>query len=169
MTSNERPCGAFRSNSGSLRCNRSVMIRNASTVVRGSGDAGVAFPHAGVSFLCMEYPSSCASNPISVISPVRECCPARRDHRSLSYGLIWPKDGWASIVLDATAAHRLSSPDACGVIPREARNSLLRRPPLCSGPWVTPSRERDGDPDRRVRRRSPSAFRSPSRPRWARA
>jgi hypothetical protein len=44
-----------------------------------------------------------------------------------------------------------------------------RHPPLRSGPEATPSRERDGDPDRRVRRRSPSASRSPSRPRWSRA
>src|SRR5271165_1610429 len=53
-------------------------------------------------------------------------------------------------------------------IPREARKSLRRHPPLRSGPEATPSHRRDRDPDRRVRRRSPSAFRSPSRPRWSR-
>jgi uncharacterized protein (DUF736 family) len=41
-------------------------------------------------------------------------------------------------------------------IPREARKSHRRHPPLRYGP-------------KRVRRRSPSAFRSPSRPRWSRS
>jgi hypothetical protein len=58
--------------------------------------------------------------------------------------------------------------------PRTAHSSrgkkvYRRHPPLCSGPEATPSHRRDGDPDPRVRRRSPSASRSPSRPRWSRA
>jgi hypothetical protein len=70
-------------------------------------------------------------------------------------GLIWPKDGCASIARDATAAARLSSP-GLKPIARTPRNSHRRHPPLRSGL-------------RGVLRRSPPAFRSPSRPRRSRA
>src|SRR5262245_2952621 len=78
----------------------------------------------------------------------------RREPRGL-YGLIWPKDGCASIACAATAAVKLSSP---GLRPFLARQeslaaAILRRAPA----------------RRRVHRRSPSACRSPSRPRWSRA
>src|SRR3984957_3822699 len=48
-------------------------------------------------------------------------------------GLIWPKGGCASIACAATASVRLSSP-GLKPIPREARNSHRRHPPLRSGP-----------------------------------
>src|SRR5260370_21516991 len=69
-----------------------------------------------------------------------------RDHRGLIDGLIWPQDGWRLDRLAAMAAARLSSPglaprrkkecagDIGSPIPREARKSLRRHPPLRSGP-----------------------------------
>jgi hypothetical protein len=90
-----------------------------------------------------------------------------RDRHGLIDGAIWLQDGWRLDRLDAMAAPRLSSPglapprkkecagDIGSPIPREARKSLRRHPPHA--------------PALRVRRRSPEACRSPSRPRWSRA
>lgn len=79
---------------------------------------------------------------------------ATRAHLSgLIDGCIWPKDGLASIAFDAMAWDRLSSPDGCAVIPRQATKSVPRHPPLTLR-------------HPRVRRRSPSACRSLSRTQW---
>jgi hypothetical protein len=77
----------------------------------------------------------------------------QREPRGLD-GLIWPKDGCASIAWAATAAVRLSSPGLRPFLASQEK-SHRRHPPLRSGP-------------KGVRRRSPSACRSPSRPRWSR-
>ena len=82
------------------------------------------------------------------------CCWSGRATRA-SDGLIWPKDGYASIAYAATAPMRLSSP---GLRPFLARQQSLSAAVL----RCAPAR-------RRVRRRSPSACRSPSRPRWSQA
>jgi hypothetical protein len=88
------------------------------------------------------------------IGHVIQCCWSGRATRA-SGGLIWPKDGYASIAYAATAPARLSSP---GLRPFLARQESLSAAVL----RCAPAR-------RRVRRRSPSACRSPSRPRWSQA
>jgi len=72
--------------------------------------------------------------------------------RSLD-GLIWPKAGFASIASAATPVVRLSSPARRA----SSRDKKVSRPTSSAAlrPW-------------RVRRRSPPAPWSPSRPRWAR-
>src|SRR5262249_47420281 len=77
-----------------------------------------------------------------------------REPRGL-WGLIWPKDVSASIACAATAAVRLSSPGL--------------RPFLARQEGLTAAILRFASARRWVRRRSPSACRSPSRPRWSRA
>src|SRR5262249_36369321 len=72
-----------------------------------------------------------------------------------SDGLIWPKDGCASIACAATTAVRLSFP--------------WLRPFLARQESLSAAILRCASARRRVRRRSPSACRSPSRPRWSRA
>jgi len=77
-----------------------------------------------------------------------------REHTA-SHGLIWPKDGFASIAWAAMASARLSSPGLRPFLASQESPSatILRCAPART--WV--------------RRRSPSACRSPSRPRWSRA
>ncbi len=107
----------------------------------------------GFLFLRPMRPPSCAGPSISATSST-QCCRTGASHVA-SDGLIWPKDGCASIACAATAAVRLSSP---GLRPFLARQESLTAAIL-----------RCASARRWVRRRSPSACRSPSRPRWSRA
>jgi len=96
-------------------------------------------------------PVSIAATPVcrcgmAAISPLSDR--ASTAPNGLFNGLIWPKAGFASIAYDATAASNFH--------PLPAAPSFLAKqesPPLLSGPFG-------------VRRRSPPANRSPSRPQW---
>src|SRR6516225_7815033 len=107
----------------------------------------------GFLFLRPMRAASCAGYSISATSSP-QCCRTDASHPA-SDGLIWPKDGCASIACAATAAVRLSSP---GLRPFLARQESLTAAIL-----------RCASARRWVRRRSSSACRSPSRPRWSRA
>src|SRR5262249_39909896 len=86
--------------------------------------------HAGVSISTPNEPGLlCGRYPPRLL--LENSCRSAR--RAASDGLIWPKDGCASIACAATAAPRLSSP-ALTRIPRGPRKSQPRHPPLCSGP-----------------------------------
>ncbi len=90
-------------------------------------------------------------------------------------GLIWPKDGCASSAYATTAGPDF--PPLPTPTPRAARDpgspsflakqqSRARAVLRCAAVAIlTPSRQRDGDPEA-MWRRSPSASRSPSRPQW---
>ncbi len=107
-----------------------------------SPSAGYALPVAGpVQSACPfrapgSFPSPCESGFLWACDVrhdfSRGCCSVR-DTRPLN-GLIWPKDGCASIACAATAAVKLSSPAGFAGIPREARKPHPRHPPLRCGP-----------------------------------
>jgi hypothetical protein len=91
-------------------------------------------------FLRSVHPASCAGDSISATSPPRS---GQAGDACRLDGLIWPKDGSASIAYAATAGLRLSSP---GLRPFLARQESL-----------SPAILRCASARSRVRRRSPSA------------
>jgi hypothetical protein len=80
-------------------------------------------------------------------------------------GLIWPKDGCASIASAAMAARDFLPLG----LPSRKRAGTPVRPFLASQESLAAAILRCAPARSRVRRRSPSACRSPSRPRWSRA
>jgi hypothetical protein len=128
-------------------------IRHRALPGRVSGPAVTPICTQGFLFLRPMRAASCAGCSITATSSP-QCCRTGASHVA-SDGLIWPKDGCASIAYAATAAVRLSSPGL--------------RPFLAKQESLTVAILRCAPARRRVRRRSPSACRSPSRPRWSRA
>ena len=120
---------------------------------QGSGHAVAPICTQGFLFLRPIRLASCAGHSISATSSPQRCRTSA-SHLA-SHGLIWPKDGCASIACAATAHGSTFFPWA-SPIPRASQESLAAAVLRCA-----PAR-------RRVRRRSPSACRSPSRPRWSR-
>src|SRR6266540_6680251 len=96
-------------------------IRHAGAVWPGSEHAVAPFCTQGFLFLRPTRAASCAGYSISATSSP-QCCRTDASHRA-SDGLIWPKDGCASIACAATAAVRLSSP---GLRPFLARQEIGR-------------------------------------------
>src|ERR1700740_1099958 len=86
---------------------------------------GAFLPRGTVPTFCAAQPRFAKSSP--------EIAVQHADARGLCDGLIWPKTGFASIVLAATPLMRLFSPGLTP-IPREARKSHQRRPPRRFGP-----------------------------------
>jgi len=140
-----------------LRSDRGVGFIGRDTIRLGpcaaGGHAVTPICTQGFLFLRPMRAASCAGCSITATSSP-QCCRTGASH-VVSDGLIWPKDGCASIAYAATATVRLSSP---GLRPFLAKQESLTVAILRCAPART-----------RVRRRSPSACRSPSRPRWSRA
>jgi len=93
---------------------------------------------------------------------------AERANHVASHGLIWPKNRCASIALAATASDATFFPWACHPALR-ARGDPGSPIPRGRQESLTAAILRCATARRRVRRRSPSACRSPSRPRRSRA
>src|SRR5260370_32551008 len=121
--------------------------------VAGAGHAVAPFCTHGFLFLRPMRAASCAGYSIPATSSPQ--CSRTDASQVASDGLIWPKDVCASIACAATAAVRLSSPEL--------------RPFLARQESLTAAILRCAPARRWVRRRSPSACSSTSRPRWARA
>jgi hypothetical protein len=102
-------------------------------------------------FLRSQGPASCVGHDIRLLLEAAE-----RANHVASHGLIWPKDGCASIAWPQRRQIRLSSP---GLRPFLAGDKKVSLPPSSAA-----LRPEDG-----CVRRSLSACRSPSRPRWSRA
>jgi uncharacterized protein (DUF736 family) len=108
-----------------------TLSRDAGAVRPGSGHALAAHLYARVSFPSPDEPGLLCG-PFDIRHLFSSMLSDGANHVA-SDGLIWPKDGCASIACAATADGSTFFPWA-SPIPREARKSHRRHPPLRSGP-----------------------------------